>query len=378
MNISDEDFDKIIAGKAGASAPGAGEISRAMRELNSTYVGPTPPATEARHLTAIHQANRSRGAQVKPAVPNGFTVAVLEPLKAFGAGLRRAGVAHLSGATAVWTVVAALFLVGATGGLAAAGALPGPLQSALSQAAASVGFEVPNPNPAIKQVEIADPAGQAPPSAADLAAQQAALESAEQAILAAEQAQKAAQESAAASARCIEASMAQVSTLMDGILRATSQAQAQALVTQARAIGTNVKACSDRATATGQAGATQAAQAALLAQRALEGNPSLSPQAMEAVAAAQKAALTAETSAEQALSVSRSIVDNVSGLTAGLINSTLGLQEALAPAKPAPVPGGAPLPPPAEMTNPTGWANYGMDFAGQIMNSFMGGTGRGR
>ncbi len=331
LNIADGDFDKLIEGKPGVSGWEANELARIMRYLTSTYVRPIPPATETSHLQAIKQANWDRAAAGSKTATAGAFLSVMEPLRAVGAGLRRFGFVHLSGSTAVWALVAALFLVSATGGLAAAGVLPDPIQSAVWHAANTVGIEVPVPAGANPGVHVSDP--MAPDtinsSEGHVADQEAALASAQQAITVAEQAQKAAQEAAITSARCIEESMAQISTLVDGILGITGQAQAQAMVTEARNIGSRVKVCSDQAAAIGQSGVAYASRAAQLADGALEGNSSPSAQVLASVQNAQKAARMAETSAHRALAVSQSIVDNVSGLTASLVNSTVSLQQNL-------------------------------------------------
>ncbi|HEX2053538.1 MAG TPA: hypothetical protein VHJ78_07445 [Actinomycetota bacterium] len=375
MNISDGDFDKVIKGQP-ASGAEAAEMARIMRRLNSAYVSPMGQATEARHLAAIQQANRSR--KTGTTVSTGLTP-LFGALRSFGGGMRRYGLA-LSGSTAVWAVVVAMFLVTATGGLAAAGVLPYPLQSAVSQAAESVGLEVPRPEAPVEDVTMSDPAsGGVAVQESDLAAQQAALASAEQAIAAAEQAQKAAQEAAAITARCIEESMAQVSTLVDGILTASSPAQAQAIVAQARNIGGGVKSCADQAAAAGQTGVGRAGEATMLAQTAAQGAPALDDQGRSAVAAAEKAARTAATSAGSALQMSQSIVDNVTSLAASLVNSSLGLQQAATAAAPPPPAAGTPAPPAGgNFTNPGAWAGRGMDYANEIMRSFMGGAGRTR
>ncbi|HET9514739.1 MAG TPA: hypothetical protein VFO95_12485, partial [Gemmatimonadales bacterium] len=352
MNISDSEFDKVIAGK-GASDPEAAELKRILAQVNSAFVGPIPPASESRHLAAIQQANRSRSPASPSAAPAGFKSA-MQPFLGFLETMRRSGYAHLSGATAVWAVVVALFLVSATGGLAAAGVLPDSLQSAVSSAAASVGIQVPMPQ---TSVSVSEPANSGGVSVTEgsLAAQQAALASAEKAVQEASQAQKAAQEAAATSARCIEESMAEVSTLVDGILSATSPAQAQALVTRAGSLGGGVKACADQATALGQAGVVHAGEATRLAREASAAEPVASNQVLAAIDAANNAARTAGTSATRALDMSRSIVDNVSTLAAGLINSSLGLQQTLNTPVPPPPATGAPAaapPPPANVADP--------------------------
>jgi hypothetical protein len=377
VNISDSDFDKLIAGKVSTSDPEGAELARIMAQVNSAYVSPIRPAAESKHLTAIRQANRNRPASSAPSAASTGFKSVLEPLVAFAAAFRRAGYVHLSGATAVWAVVAALFLVSATGGLAAAGVLPDSLQSAVSNAAASVGIDVPMPDTSVTISEPANSGGRGV-TEGTLATQQAALASAEKAVQEAEQAQKAAQEAAATSARCIEESMAQVSTLVDGILSASSPAQAQALVTQAGSLGGGVKACADQATSLGQAGVVHAGEATRLAQEASGAESVASGQVQAAIDAANNAARTASTSAGRALDMSRSIVDNVSSLAAGLINSSLGLQETLNSTAPPPPAATAPstaLPaPPANITDPAAWSSWGMDYANQIMSSFMGGT----
>jgi hypothetical protein len=377
VNISVGVLDKLIAGKGSAPGPEGAELARILARVNSAYVGPIPAAEESKHLAAIQQANRSRPASTAPAAASTGPGSVLEPFKSFAAGFRRTGWAHLSGATAVWAVVVALLMVSATGGLAAAGVLPDSLQSAVSSAAASVGINVPMPE---TSVTVADPAGSGGTNVTQdsLAAQQAALASAERAVQEAEQAQKAAQEAAATSARCIEESMAQVSTLVDGILSATSPAQAQALVTQAGSLGGGVKACADQATNLGQAGVSHAGEATRLAQEASGAQAVASDQVKAAIDAANNAARTAGTSSTRALDMSRSIIGNVSTLAAGLINSSLGLQETListdATAPAAGAPAAVAPRPPANITDPSAWTAWGMDYANQIMSSFMGGT----
>ncbi|CAN5893013.1 hypothetical protein BH23ACT12_BH23ACT12_10730 [soil metagenome] len=375
MNISDSDFDKVIAGKA-TSDPEAAEFKRILAQVNSAYVSPIPPASESRHLSAIQQANRSLAAKPSGA-PAGLR-SILEPWRSFGAAIRRSGYAHLSGATAVWAVVVALFMVSATGGLAAAGALPDSLQSAVSNAAAAVGINVPKPATA---VTIADPANSGTPATqGNVAAQRAALTSAEQAVQAAEQAQKAAQEAAATSARCVEESMSQVSTLVDRILSAGSPAQAQALVTQAGNVGGGVRACADQATALGRTGVAHAGEAARLARQASAAESVASDQVLAAIDTANDAARAAGTAATRALDMSNSVVDNVSTVAAGLIQSTLNLQQTLSTAPPPPPSGSAPSagPPPAGVTDPNAWANWGLNYSDQIMGSFLGGARRAR
>lgn len=376
MNISDGEFDEVIAGKA-TSDPEAAELKRILAQVNSAYVSPIPPAAESRHLSAIQQANRNRPST--PTAPRAGLRAVLEPWRSFGAAMRRSGYAHLSGATAVWAVVIALFMVSATGGLAAAGALPDSLQSAVSNAAASVGITVPKPATA---VSVSDPAGSgAPATDGNLQAQRAALTSAEQAVQAAGRAQKAAQEAAATSARCAEESMAQVSTLVDRILSAGSPAQAQALVAQAGNVGGGVRACADQATALAQSGVAHAGEAARFAQQSSGGESVASDQVQAAIDAANDAARAAGTAATRALDMSNSIVDNVSTLAAGLIQSTLNLQQTLNTVPPPPAAGAAPPaapPPPAGVTDPNAWADWGVNYANQIMGSFLGGARRGR
>ena len=375
MNINDGDFDKVIAGKSGVSGPEAAEMRRILAEVNSAYVGPVSPSAESRHLSAIQQANRNRAPQASTAAPAGFR-AVTEPWTKFFQSLRRSGYAHLSGATAVWAVVVALFFVSATGGLAAAGALPASLQSAVSDAAASVGIDVPRPEVA---VTVSDPASYGAVSAneANLAAQRAALASAEQAVQAAGLAQKAAQEAAATSARCVDESMSKVSALVDQILAAATPAQAQAMVTQAGNVGSEVKSCADQARALGQAGVDHAGEASRLAAVAAQAAPALSEQGRSAVAAAEKAARTATSSAGQSLAMTQSIVDNVTNLATSLLDSSLNLAKATAPASPPPQTAGTPAPPSAaNFTNPGAWATWGMDYANEITRSFMGGAGR--
>lgn len=377
MNISDGDFDKLIAGKGSTSGPEGAELARVMAQVNSAYVSPIRAAAESKHLAAIQQANRNRPASTAPAAASTGLRSVLEPIRSFAASFRLSGYVHLSGATAVWAVVVALFMVSATGGLAAAGVLPDPIQSAVSNAAASVGINVPMPDTSVTVSEPANSGGMNV-TEGTLAAQQAALVAAEKAVQEAELAQRAAQEAAATSARCIEESMAQVSVLTDGILSATGPAQAQALVTQAGNLGGDVKACADQATSLGQAGVAYAGEAARLAQEASRAESVASDPIQAAIDAANNAARTAGTSATRALDMSRSIVDNVSTLAAGLINSSLGLQETLSSTAPPPPAGTAPATavpaPPATITDPAAWSSWGMDYANRIMSSFMGGT----
>ncbi|MEX0790309.1 MAG: hypothetical protein WD178_05975, partial [Actinomycetota bacterium] len=117
------------------------------------------------------------------------------------------------------------------------------------------------------------------------------------------------------------------------------------------------------------------------AQEASTAESVASTQVLAAIDAAGTAAGTAGTSATRALDMSRSIVDNVSSMAAGLINSSLGLQKSLTSVPPPPAPGvpaTAAPPPPANVTDPAAWTNWGVDFANQMMSSFMGGARRVR
>lgn len=169
------------------------------------------------------------------------------------------------------------------------------------------------------------------------------------------------------------------STLVDGILGAASPAQAQALVAQARSVGGTVKACADQAAAAGQAGVGHATEAERLAQMAAQGAPALGSAEQAAIEAARRAARTADASAGKALGMSQSIVDDATDLATSLLNSTLGLQQTLTAGAPPPPFAGTPAPPPGgRVSEPARWAQWGMDYANQIMSSFKRGAGRGR
>jgi hypothetical protein len=139
--LRDEDIDRLLSGKA----PGLGaadDLAAFVQGVQAVYVA--PPAEDA----ALRQI-AAAAAVARRAAPSGAPVAepsIPAPASLFSRWRRRT-VFGVSVATMTLSIgAAAIAATAATGGLAAKGDLPGPIQRAVSQAASDVGITLPSGN----------------------------------------------------------------------------------------------------------------------------------------------------------------------------------------------------------------------------------------
>ena len=175
--MSDADLDRLLAGGAPAGGPVRGPARREdveglqgfFQDLKGRYVEDPSPAVEEAHLARIVNAARLHTDQMRPALkPSGDAGQSRRPQ-----WRRKIVLSSLFGSlTAKLVAAGALAATAATGGLAAAGALPSPVQQAVAGAAGDVGVNLPNPAASEAAVASAQQTAQKVASTVDALAQQ--------------------------------------------------------------------------------------------------------------------------------------------------------------------------------------------------------------
>jgi len=128
--------DAIIEGRGPSEDPLATELSVALEDLRLELLEEPSPEAADRHVAAMVAASRARSVvEGLVSEPAGRGAMSMKP-----ADLRKPTMARRRVRVAVVGVAACFALVG---GLVVAGALPGPAQDALADAAALVGFDLP-------------------------------------------------------------------------------------------------------------------------------------------------------------------------------------------------------------------------------------------
>ncbi|MGH2790920.1 MAG: hypothetical protein ACRDJ0_08065 [Actinomycetota bacterium] len=133
--LGDEELDQVLAGSYEGEDPALDDLAVFARDTQAALSGVPGEATRRAHLAAMTEvAQKLEGAPVAAGTP------VAEPSR-----IRRwkLVLTQLLATLAAKVAVTGVALAAATGGLAAAGALPDPAQDALANAAAKVGFELP-------------------------------------------------------------------------------------------------------------------------------------------------------------------------------------------------------------------------------------------
>ncbi|MEA2592764.1 MAG: hypothetical protein QOD62_2595 [Actinomycetota bacterium] len=134
-DLRDEDIDRLLSGKA-AGSEGAGDLAAFVQGVQATYVALPAEDAARRHIAAAAAAARQ-------AATTGADLAGSPT--AFISRWRRRTVLGMSVATMTLSLgAAAIAATAATGGLAARGDLPGPIQRAVAQAASGVGISLPS------------------------------------------------------------------------------------------------------------------------------------------------------------------------------------------------------------------------------------------
>ena len=138
--FSDSDIERLLAGKAPAGGDRLdAELAAFARDVRTAFLAPAPPEVEREHLAAAVQAARLAGTanpRAKPARRASRPVA----------WRRRTVLSSVFVSLSAKIAGVAIAATAAAGGLAAAGALPAPVQSAVASAASNVGLNLPNPN----------------------------------------------------------------------------------------------------------------------------------------------------------------------------------------------------------------------------------------
>jgi hypothetical protein len=145
-NLSDHDLDRLLAGKApNGGDPVDRELAAFVRDVRTAFLAQPAAETERRHLAAALEASRLTADKGDPSVRPAS--------KSHRPGHQASGLPKWRRRTVLSSLFASLFAkiaavaiaaAAATGGLAAAGALPAPAQQAISHAASTVGIHVPS------------------------------------------------------------------------------------------------------------------------------------------------------------------------------------------------------------------------------------------
>jgi hypothetical protein len=136
--LRDEDIDRLLSGK-GPGADGAEDLAAFVQGVQATYVAPPAEAAARRQIAAAAAAAR-QAAATGAHLPEPSA----DPPIPFISRWRRRTVFGVSVATLTLSLSAAAIATTATGGLAAQGDLPGPIQRVVAQAASGVGITLPS------------------------------------------------------------------------------------------------------------------------------------------------------------------------------------------------------------------------------------------
>lgn len=134
----DRELERILSGRSPAG-PGHEEVHRVVEELRAAF----PPEAIPGHLEATHVAAMMEQARSPHRLPDPATGPdEASPVVSLFAGPRRLSTLVASHSARI--VAAAVLVLAVFGGVATAGALPGPLQSAVSRAAGAIGIPIPD------------------------------------------------------------------------------------------------------------------------------------------------------------------------------------------------------------------------------------------
>jgi hypothetical protein len=152
FRMSDRDLDRLLAGKAPEGDEELAELAAFLREVKAAHLKFPPESTEARQLAAIMEAAQllsdkgepvARPASKAPGPEfSGNPDLQASRLPSWRRNLMPTGLLSNVWSKAAVAAVAALLVCC---GLAAAGALPDPLQTAAANAAGEVGVSLDNP-----------------------------------------------------------------------------------------------------------------------------------------------------------------------------------------------------------------------------------------
>lgn len=136
--LSDPDLDRLLAGDASADDEDLGELAEAIRAIKAASGTEPDRAIQARHLALMAEDIRNLDPTIAGGSPTHPAVTPSTPR-------RKSMLSTLFASLSAKIAAASFAAVAATGGLAAAGALPDPAQQAVADAAAKIGLHLPSP-----------------------------------------------------------------------------------------------------------------------------------------------------------------------------------------------------------------------------------------
>ena len=143
--LSDADLERFLAGKAPLGGDEAPELRQFFQDVRSRYTTEAPASVQQEHLARIVAAARAHSPQTK----SPWQPAAAHPSGGSGDGRppwrRKIVLSSILGSITTKILLGVVAAAAATGGLAAAGALPTPVQNAVASAAGGVGVNLPNP-----------------------------------------------------------------------------------------------------------------------------------------------------------------------------------------------------------------------------------------
>ena len=144
---SDQDLDRLLAGKApNGGDPVDRELAAFVRDVRTGFLAQPAAETERRHLAAALEVSRLTADKGDPGVrPASKAPRPDRQASGLPKWRRRTVLSSLFASLFAKIAGVAIAAAAATGGLAAAGALPAPAQQAISHAASTVGLHVPSP-----------------------------------------------------------------------------------------------------------------------------------------------------------------------------------------------------------------------------------------
>jgi hypothetical protein len=144
--ISDTDLERLLRGKPPAGGDDAPELRQFFQDLRSKYTAPAPPSVQQAHLAAMmeaakaHHHHQARQPVTAPWQPPAGPSEDRRPR-----WRRKLVWSSVFGSVTAKVLVGVVAAAAATGGLAAAGSLPRPVQNAVASAAGGVGVSIPDP-----------------------------------------------------------------------------------------------------------------------------------------------------------------------------------------------------------------------------------------
>lgn len=149
-SLSDQDLDRLLAGKVPDGAdPLDRELAIFAQDVRAAFVEPPDPAVARQHLAAALAVSRLKsGPAEEPAQVPAAPWWRRSPSGSAGQAKwrRRTVFSSMFASLTAKIVGLAVAAAAATGGLAAAGSLPGPAQQAVASVASTVGINLPTPH----------------------------------------------------------------------------------------------------------------------------------------------------------------------------------------------------------------------------------------